>query len=205
MAVGTYAADHLIWIYPTAGGTPVRLDQESTDHHGPSWSPDGNWIAYRRLLKGNWEIVKTPLGGGPVQRLDDANPGGGDTDWSPTGEWIAHSRPDGMHLVSPDGASKRVLAGLLSGMFRFSDDGARLLALRRGEHQQWELTIWDVATGRLSRAVALPLASSAELQGLALSPDGSRIIVAAGANTSEIWLLEQFEPPSQSWARWLRW
>jgi Tol biopolymer transport system component len=204
VAVGTYAAEHLIWIYPTAGGTPVRLDSESTDHHGPSWSPDGNWIGYRRLIKGNWEIVKAPLGGGPVMRLDDASPGGGATDWSPTGQWIAHSRPDGMHLVSPDGAATRVLAGLRSGSFRFSRDGSRLFAVRRGENRQWELTIWDVAAARELRVVALPLASSADIQGLALSPDDSRIIVGAGTTTSDIWLLEQFEPPSPPWARWLR-
>jgi Tol biopolymer transport system component len=205
VAVGTYAADHLIWIYPTAGGTPVRLDQESTDQHGPSWSPDGNSIAYRRLLKGNWEIVKAPLGGGPVVRLDVANPGGGATDWSPTGQWIAHQRPEGMQLVSADGATKRVLAGLRSSSFRFSRDGSRLFAVRRGEDQHWELTIWDVAAGRQLRAIALPLASSADLQGLTLSPDDSRIIVGAGTNTSDIWLLEQFEPPSPPWTRWLRW
>ena len=54
LAVESYTAEHLIWIYPTAGGTPVRLDAETTDQHGPSWSPDGNWIAYRRLRSGSW-------------------------------------------------------------------------------------------------------------------------------------------------------
>ena len=88
-------------------GSRVRLDAETTDQHGPSWSPDGNWIAYRRLSNGSWELVKTPLGGGQIVRLDDAAPGGAATDWSPTGRWIAHWRPDGMHLVSPEDASKR--------------------------------------------------------------------------------------------------
>jgi Tol biopolymer transport system component len=111
IAVEAYGSDHLIWIYPTAGGPPVRLDSDTTDQHGPSWSPDGNWIAYRRLRSGNWEIVKAPPGGGAVVRLDDASPGGGSTDWSPGGEWIAHDRLDGMHLISPDGTSSRVLAG----------------------------------------------------------------------------------------------
>ena len=63
---------------------PVRLDSESTDQHGPSWSPDGNWIAYRRLLKGHGKSSRHQLGGGPVVRLDDAAAGGGATDWSST-------------------------------------------------------------------------------------------------------------------------
>jgi Tol biopolymer transport system component len=204
IAIDTYGAEHLIWIHPTAGGTAVRLDRETTDQHGPSWSPDDNWIAYRRLRDGKWEIVKAPLGGGAVVRLDDANPGGGSTDWSPTGQWIAHVRPEGMRLVSPDGTSRRVLAGLRAPSFRFSSDGARLFAVRRGASQQWELTIWDVGTGRELRTVALPLASSADVQGMALSPDDSRIILGAGTTTSDIWLLEQFEPPAPPWAAWLR-
>jgi Tol biopolymer transport system component/tRNA A-37 threonylcarbamoyl transferase component Bud32 len=204
VAVNTYSAEHLIWIYPTAGGTPVRLDSQTTDQHGPSWSPDGNWIAYRRLIKGQWEIVKAPVGGGAVVRLDDAAPGGGTTDWSAAGQWIAHGRPDGIHLVSPDGISKRLLAGLLTNGFRFSHDGTRLYALRRGEKRRWELSIWDVATLRELRSVALPLASAANVQGLALSLDEKRIILAAGTDTSDIWLLEHFEPPPSPWARWLR-
>lgn len=195
----------MIWIYPTAGGTRVRLDSESTEQHGPSWSPDGNWIAYRRLLNGSWSIVKAPLGGGAIVRLADANPGGTTTDWSPTGQWIAHNRPDGLHLVSSDGrAPTRVFTGLNADLFRFSRDGSRLFAVRRGEHRRWELTTWDVVAGRELRVVALPLASDADLQALALSPDDTRITVSAGMNTSDIWLFEQFEPPS-TWARWSRW
>ncbi|MGH6693251.1 MAG: LpqB family beta-propeller domain-containing protein, partial [Gammaproteobacteria bacterium] len=200
VAVGAYAAEHVIWIAPTAGGTPVRLDSESTDHHGPSWSPDGNSIAYRRMVDGKWSVVKAPLGGGPVVRLDDADPGGGATDWSPTGQWIAHSRTEGLRLVSPDGSQIRTLSGLRTGAFRFSRDGSTLLAIRRGDRRRWELSTWNVAAGRELRAVELPVAPSEELQWLALSPDGARIIVTAVTNTSDIWLLEQFEPPSPPWA-----
>jgi Tol biopolymer transport system component len=204
VAVGAYAAEHVIWIYPTAGGTPVRLDSDSTDHHGPSWSPDGNWVAYRRMVNGSWSLVKAPLGGGAVVRLDEASPGGAATDWSPTGEWIAHGRPDGLHLVSPDGAPTRVLAGLRTEAFRFSRDGSRIFAVQRADNRRWELAIWNVTTGREQRSVALPIATSVNLQWLALSLDETRLIVSAGTNTSDIWVLEQFDPPTPLWARWLR-
>jgi Tol biopolymer transport system component len=204
VAVEAYGAEHLIWIYPIAGGPPVRLDVETTDQHGPSWSPDGNWIAYRRLRNGTWEIVKAPVGGGAVQRLDDADPGGAPTDWSRTGQWIAHGRPDGMHLVSPDGTATRVLTGLRSAAFHFSRDGSQLMAVTRGANRQWELTIWNVEAARQVRVVALPLPSTADVQGMALSPDDSYVVLAAGTPTSDIWLLEQFEPPSAPLVRWLR-
>jgi Tol biopolymer transport system component len=204
VAVSTYSAEHLIWIYPTAGGPCARVDVETTDQHGPSWSPDGNWIAYRRLIRGQWEIVKAPVGGGPVVRLDDAEPGGGTTDWSPAGQWIAHSRPDGIHLVSPDGAAKRVLAQLRTHWFRFSHDGTHFYAVSRGEKDRWELSVWDVATAHELRSVPLPLASASNVQGMTLSLDEKRIILGAGTETSDIWFLEDFDPPASPWARWLR-
>jgi serine/threonine protein kinase len=204
VAIGTIGDEHLIWLYPVAGGSPVRLDEESTDQHGPSWSPDGNWIAYHRLVGGTWSIVKAPIGGGAVVTLDGAAAGGGATDWSPTGEWIAHMRRDGIHLVSPNGERPRVLAGLRAQLFRFSHDGSRLLVVRRGETRSWELIIWDVAASRELRTVTLPLSARTEVQALALTPDDSALILSAGATTSDIWLLERFDaPPSPWWRRWL--
>jgi sugar lactone lactonase YvrE len=208
VSVDVHAAEHGIWIYPVAGGTAARLERESTDQHGASWSPDGNWLAYRRLVKDQWELAKAPLGGGAPVRLADADQGGvatsGATDWSSTGAWIAHRRADGVHLVSPDGTSAKVLAGPRPASFRFSRDGSRLFAVQQGQGRGWELAIWDVASGSRSRLVALPLAASAIVEGLALSPDESRIILGAGTPTSDIWLLEQFEPPAEPWSRWFR-
>ncbi len=63
LSVDVAGAEHTIQIYAVAGGAPLRLDRESTDQHGASWSPDGNWLAYRRLMNDRWELVKTPLGG----------------------------------------------------------------------------------------------------------------------------------------------
>jgi Tol biopolymer transport system component/predicted Ser/Thr protein kinase len=204
----TSSAEHSIVIYAVAGGAPVRLDRESTDQHGASWSPDGNWIAYRRLLKNRWELVKAPVGGGSHAVLAgfEAIGGGGTTDWSPSGSWIGHTmEDDGVHLVAPDGNARRVLAGPRPAAFRFSRNGSRLLAIRRGEGRRWELATWDVDSGRTLRVVALPLAASTEIQGMSLSADESQVIVGAGTPTSDIWLLEQFEPPIPRWRRWMRW
>lgn len=207
LSVDVAGAEHTIQIYAVAGGAPLRLDRESTDQHGASWSPDGNWLAYRRLMKDRWELVKTPLGGGAAVVLAEAEAvggGGGATDWSPTGAWIAHTMQDGgIHLVASDGKASRVVAGPRPVAFRFSRDGSRLFAVRRGEGRRWELASWDVKTGRELRVVALPVAASVDVQGMALTPDESRIIVGAAAPTSDIWLLEDFEPPLPFWRRWL--
>jgi Tol biopolymer transport system component len=207
LSVDVAGAEHTILIYAVAGGAPVRLDRESTDQHGASWSPDGNWIAYRRLLKDRWELVKAPVGGGSPVVLAETEAGGvsvgGATDWSPTGAWIAHiMRAGGVYLVAADGKASRVLAGPRPASFRFSRDGSRLFAVRRGEGRRWELASWEVDSGRELRVVALPIAASTDVQGMALSPDESRIIVGVGTPTSDIWMLEQFEPPVPFWRRW---
>ena len=41
------------------------------------------------------------------------------------------------------------------------------------------------------RSSALPLASTADIRGMALSPDDLHIILGTGTATSDIWLLEQ--------------
>jgi dipeptidyl aminopeptidase/acylaminoacyl peptidase len=203
LAVDTYGNEHLILLYPTAGGPPVRLDRDTTDQHGASWSPDGNWLAYRRTRGNNWELVKAPLGGGPVVRLADSVAGGGATDWSSRGDWIALAAPDGIHLESPDGSAHRLFA-VHANTFRFSRDGSQLLTVRRGANGRPELSIWDVISGREVRALALPLPSTATVQGMTQSPDGSRVVVGVGTPTSDVWILEQFEVPEASWTRWLR-
>jgi len=124
------------------------------------------------------------------------------TDWSPDGKWIAHRRADGLHLTSADGTSARVFA-TRGAQFRFSHDGSRVFVIRRGgQPERWELAIWDVATGRELRSIVLPLATTADVDGLTLSRDGSRIILGAGTGTADIWFLEGFDPPATLWARW---
>ncbi len=203
LAVDSYGNDHVILIYPTAGGAPVRVDTETTDQHGASWSPDGSWLAYRRMRGSTWELVKSPLGGGAAVHLAASLPGGGPTDWSPRGDWIAQHATDGLQLVSADGRQSRLLA-VRPLAFRFSRDGSQLLVVRRGSSRRPELAIWDVASGRELRCVEMPLSSTADVLGMTVSPDGSRVIVGAGAPTSDIWILEQFEAPARSWMRWLR-
>ena len=79
------------------------MDTESPDQHGPSWSPHGDWIAYRRVNAGKWELVKAPLGGGKPVFLAETTQAGAETDWSTTGVWICHPKGEMLELVSPDG------------------------------------------------------------------------------------------------------
>lgn len=58
----------------------------------------------------------------------------------------------------------------------FSPDGRRLAALA----DEWLLTVWDVADGRLMRMFELPAAVYADNAGRAFNADGTRLAFAAG-------------------------
>ena len=79
-----------IWVSSTSGGPPVRLTHEaaSVTEGPPTWSPDGNWLAYSRSEGGNDALVKFRLGSlDPPVVLKPKNqivtPA-----WSPRGDWI---------------------------------------------------------------------------------------------------------------------
>ena len=136
-----YGSSLAIWVSTIAGGRPVPIDNESSDEHGPSWSPDGNWIAYRRLHAGKWELVKAPVGGGKRVVLAETSgiAGGSATDWSPLGTWICHVRDSGVYLASAEGRGETLLSQLLPEAFGFSADGSLLYAIHRGQDRRWKL------------------------------------------------------------------
>ncbi len=67
----------------------------------------------------------------------------------------------------------------------FSPDG-RLIA---GLSQDWEVAIWDRASGQLRITLDVPQGQSADNSGLAFSPDGRRFAFSAG-HQAKLWDLE---------------
>jgi Tol biopolymer transport system component len=174
----------------------VILDPESPDQHGPSWSPDGNWIAYRRLNAGKWELAKAPLGGGQSVSLGETFTGGGsETDWSPDGKWICHPKDNRLYLVSADGKAQKML-NTASTAFGFSRDGAILYVVRRRRaSREWELAEFTVSDGQEKKVMLLDLPSAAEVAGFSLNPDGKSFATSTGVRRHDIWLLDGFPRP----------
>jgi Tol biopolymer transport system component len=193
--------DHMVWISNLAGARPVRLDSETSDQHGPSWSPDGNWVAYFRMRAKIWEIAKAPVGGGMAVTL---MPTGFSyaTAWSPSGQWIGFDNGDGLQLVSPDGKSHKVLDksenGACCNRFGFSKDGATVYLIRRGP-RNWEIVSFDVATAAQKRVFELAVPVSADLQGFSLNPNGKSFATSLGTTRHDIWLVEDFARSSGWW------
>jgi Tol biopolymer transport system component len=82
-----------LWLQPIRAGTPAGAPRRLTDQPGeashPSYSPDGKWIAYYRIIDNARDIWIVPsAGGAPVQFTDhpapDIQPA-----WSPDGSLLA--------------------------------------------------------------------------------------------------------------------
>jgi Tol biopolymer transport system component len=53
----------------TAGSAPRRVSQVGAADFSPTWSPDGNWIAFASYRDGSTDIYIMDLSGGNVTRL----------------------------------------------------------------------------------------------------------------------------------------
>jgi TolB protein len=109
-----------------ADGRPAGASRRITDHPGsvthPSVSPDGQWVAYQRVVEGQRDVWIVAVGGGTPTRFTD-DPGADILpEWSPDGRHLAFvSDRDGTPHVwiapvvdgRPAGPARRLTAGPL--------------------------------------------------------------------------------------------
>ncbi|MBV8732282.1 MAG: protein kinase, partial [Acidobacteriia bacterium] len=132
-----------IWISPAGGGPPIPVSGNDEFAMGPTWSPDGNWIAYSSSKLG---LVKLLVGSGqPLVRIHD-NACQRTAQWSPDGRWIACPQKGHISLISPDGKMFRMVGGRQA-MVTWSRDSKTLYTLGQDEKQKWLFTSIDVAIG----------------------------------------------------------
>src|SRR5205807_1353061 len=95
----------------SADGTGERrvIDQGST----PTWSPDGNKIAFVSYLDGNGEIYVVNTDGSQVTRLTNNTDADTEPAWSPDGKTIAFAVLDGaapgVYTMAADGTNRTQL------------------------------------------------------------------------------------------------
>ncbi len=197
-----------IWISTLAGGPPVQLArvEEASYHDFPTWSPDGAWVAFTYVSRGQWGLAKARPGAAeaPVIVKEGivypSNPR-----WSPRGDWITCDTPEGFAIVSPDGQASRVLSEENWLAHGWSQDGRTVYAVRQTDGLHMQLTSFDVATGteRVVRADLGPVPpTSTPLRGFSLASDGKSFLTSIVQLRGDIWVLEGFRPPGWREAVW---
>jgi Tol biopolymer transport system component/predicted Ser/Thr protein kinase len=225
VALARWAPDGTRFLFmQSAGGAPPQLmvanaagqrrtalaELNSNGARGFAWSPDGQWIAFRRTVGGKGQLVKMkPVAGATVIPLATEAPNKGAitgydmVQWSPLGDWIAYPSPDGMSMISPDGNTIRKLTERRLSAFAFSNDGAQIYGTFRnttGEGAQWQLYSINVKTGaeKMLTPIELP-ASVGLIAGFSLHPDGKRFLTSVAKFPFDIWMLEGWDQPQKTW------
>src|SRR5258708_2066423 len=98
--VETDTHDASLYIVPTAGGTPVRMNYATRVFNVPRpsphvrWSPNGSSLAFIALVSDAPQVVSMSANGGEARTLTTAKEGTATFEWSPDGQRIAYIAPD---------------------------------------------------------------------------------------------------------------
>jgi Tol biopolymer transport system component len=193
-----------IWISLVEGGTPAPLLPASYEgiQTGPTWSPDGQWIAFAQWKDREWELAKVRVGSGEgpvVLRRDgvaNATP-----HWSPVGDWITWETRSGVVLVSADGREERDLSPQQWLAHTWSHDGSEILAIRETEALRLSLISVQVRT-KNERAIAdlgPSFAVNNPIKGLTLMADGHSVATAIIRPRGDLWIAEGIRWRSPLW------
>ena len=184
-----------IWISLVEGGTPAPLLPASYEgiQSAPTWSPDGQWIAFAQWRDREWELAKVRVGSGEapiVLRRDgvaNATP-----HWAPAGDWITWETRNGVVLVSPDGRDDRDLSPQQWLAHTWSEDGSAILAVRETEELRLSLISIQVKT-KNERTIAdlgPSFAVNNPIKGLTLMPDGHTVATSIIRPRGDLWMAE---------------
>jgi Tol biopolymer transport system component len=184
-----------IWISLIAGGPPVPLLPANYEgfQSAPTWSPDGEWIAYTDWKNDQWLLAKVRVGSGegPVVLRRDGVPNAM-PQWSPKGDWITWETAAGFSVVSPDGAAGRVLTDNQWLVHAWAPDGTAIVGVRENDDLHLEIVALEVRTGaaRVRGDLGPSPPVNNPLRGFGVTRDGRSILTSVVRPRGDLWLLE---------------
>ena len=181
---------------PTTGsstGNVTRVTREDTNERWPTWSPDGNRIAFHSNRSGVWDIWAVNLDGSGLANLTGSPSGDRYPAWSPDGSKIAFTsdRGDSYDVwgINADGSNPVNLTST-PGRDRYamwSPDGKRIAFNTERDGNQ-EIYVMN-ADGSLQTNVTQTPDST---EGMAdWSPDGKRLVLYNnGSGNKDIYVVD---------------
>jgi Tol biopolymer transport system component len=170
-----------IFVAPAAGGDLRRITALAAEHAGdPTWSPDGQQIAFAANADGDYDIYTVSIDGGTPNPLTDNTAEDRYPAWSPDGQWIVYAsdlnQPGTLEIwrMDPNGSSSKQLTDNQNSSFApdWSPDSQEIVFVsdRRAYNDLYIMA----ADGGGERAVLVRDVSAAELDPV-WSPDGQWI------------------------------
>jgi serine/threonine protein kinase/WD40 repeat protein len=202
-----------IWLSPVTGGTPVRLTTTTAGtstrpwRDAPTWSPDGEWVAFMDNEAGRNALVKARVGTSETVELMRGTVPFSRPAWSPDGRWIATQNDEGLVRIPAGGGKPEPIVAMPILGVTWRPDGRSLVALTESETPgHFALAEIDAASGdaRLLNPDlgSIPIANQ-PIRGLSFLP-GQGFLTSLASARSDIWLVEGFEPPRLGWFGWFR-
>jgi Tol biopolymer transport system component len=188
-----------IWRVDSDGSNPKQLTNFDDDYY-PSCSPDGKWVVFTSLRIGNITTLwRVPIDGGGPEKLTDYRSALPDV--SPDGKWIAFGdepEPGKLKLLvtpfqgGPPVKTFNVGSATPAGLYRevhWSHDGRALTYVdtRKGVSNIWSQPLNGGAPRQLTDF------KSGLIFSFAWSPDGKRVALARGAQTSDVVLMKDVQ------------
>ena len=197
-----------IYLQTILGSEPVRLTNAvggTPREDNPSWSPDDRWVLFRR---GFTSIMKAPTTGQaqPTLLTDDSSRSiTAEPKWAAGGSDVVYVGSDGLRRISSTGGESRILTRDVPVVWDVARDGRTAFGILEGPHRAMRLVRIDLTSGDV-RDVAhlgrfpvapMPIGYLPTLQGLRISPDGTRLALSRLNARSDIYIREARRPVRQ--------
>lgn len=188
-----------ILIATLAGGTPVQMTAAKGTNTAPTWSPDGEWIAFALGSPGGWSLAKARVGvAAPPVIIREKIAPFTHPQWSPNNRWIACNTPEGLTVVAPDGKSLKVVDEDSWFVYGWGGDGSTLYGIKQDPDNlhRFILVAVDIQSGRqriVNRNLAPAPPVNAPVKGF------TRMSAKSFATSlvhvrSDLWLIDDFQP-----------
>ena len=183
-----------IYVVGSNGGKPQRMTTDPANDGNPSWSRDGRWIYFDSARSGQQQLWKMPASGGDAIQV--THDGGFGPHESPDGKFLYYAKALSdtslWRIPVEGGPATRVLESLSSHL-NVAFAASAIYFVPSGTSSS-SIQVLDLNTNRIVTVASfkIPL-SLGELGGLALSPDGKRLLYTQlDEQGSELMLVEKF-------------
>jgi Tol biopolymer transport system component/DNA-binding winged helix-turn-helix (wHTH) protein len=186
-----------IYVIGAEGGSPRRLTSDPAEDIAPSWSRDGRWVYFCSNRGGGQQIWKMPAAGGPAVQVTKY--GGFDNIESPDGRYLYYLKgrlmPGIWRVPTAGGEETLVTDHRRAGYWRHwaVTEAGIYFATAEQTNDRPLIEFFSFATGQIKPVVALEKPIYPTPPGLAVSPDGRRLIWSQLDHVgSDIMLMENF-------------